>query len=226
MWRPPARRYPRAVGSIGSWVLVVMHRAASWDVPLDRPGAYRIGRAPECEIHIDENRISRLHAVLEVSEAGVAIADQGSQNGTQLVTVEDGARAIDTGRAMARGLTPHEPVAVPAGAMIHIGSAVLLLTERDEAQRVVTPLRERIAEIEPLARFYLARAAERAGRGMPVLSEEARDALLRHAWPGDLGELRDVIERALAACPGDVIEAEHLGLRPPTVAPLPVPPRR
>jgi hypothetical protein len=226
MWHPPARRYPRPVSSIGSWVLVVMHRASSWDVPLDRPGTYRIGRAPECEIHIDENRISRLHALLEVSEAGVAVTDQGSQNGTQLVTVEDGARAIDTGRAMARALPPHQPALVPAGAMIHIGSAVLVLTERDEAQRVVTPLRERIAEIEPLARFYLARAAERAGRSMPALSEEARDALLRHSWPGNLGELRDVIERALAACPGDVIEAEHLGLRPPTTAPLPVPPRR
>ncbi len=207
-------------------MLVVMHRGASWDVPLDRPGPYRIGRAPECEIQIDESRISRLHAILEVGEAGVDIADQGSQNGTQLVMVEDGAQAIDTGRAMARSLPAQQRVEVPAGAMVHIGSAVLVLTERDEAQRVVTPLRERKAEIEPLARYYLARAAERAGRSAPALSEEARDALLRHGWPGNLGELRDVIERALAVCTGDVLEAEHLGLRPPTVAPLPVPPRR
>jgi hypothetical protein len=207
-------------------VLVVMHRGASWDVPLDRPGPYRIGRAPDCDIVIDESRISRLHAIMEVGDAGVDIADQGSQNGTQLVMVEDGAQAIDTGRAMARSLPTQQRVEVPAGAMVHIGSAVLVLTERDEAQRVVTPLRERKAEIEPLARYYLGRAAERSGRSAPVLSEAARDALLRHGWPGNLGELRDVIERALAVCTGDVLEAEHLGLRPPTVAPLPVPPRR
>jgi hypothetical protein len=211
---------------VASWVLVVMHRGASWDVPLETDGLYRIGRAPENEIQIDENRVSRLHAVIEVSRARVEITDQGSQNGTQLVMVEDGAKALDTGRAMARTLTPHEPATVPAGAMVHVGSAVLVLTERDEAQRVVTPLRERVAEIEPLARYYLARAAERAGRSVPALSEAARDALLRHSWPGNLGELRDVIERALAACPADVIEAEHLELRPRTVAPLPVPPRR
>lgn len=214
------------LGAVGCWVLVVMHRGASWDVPLDRAGSYRIGRSPDCEIFIDENRISRLHAVLEVGPTGVEIADQGSQNGTQLVMVEDGAQAIDTGRAMARSLPPGQPVQVPAGAMVHVGSAVLVLSERDEAQRVVTPLRERKAEIEPLARYYMARAAERAGRTTPALSEAARDALLRHGWPGNLGELRDVIERALAACAGDVLEAEHLGLRPPTVAPLPVPPRR
>ncbi|HEU5055510.1 MAG TPA: FHA domain-containing protein [Kofleriaceae bacterium] len=209
-----------------SWVLVVMHRGASWDIPLAPPGPYRIGRSPECEIHIDESRISRQHAVIEVGPGGVEIADLGSQNGTQLVVVEDGAQALDTGRAMARSLPAHQRVQVPAGAMVHVGSAVLVLSERDEAQRVVTPLRERVAEIEPLARYYLARAAERAGRTAPALSEAARDALLRHGWPGNLGELRDVIERALAVCTGEVIEAEHLGLRPPTVAPLPVPPRR
>lgn len=203
-----------------------MHRGASWDVPLDRPGPYRIGRAPDCDIVIDESRVSRLHAIMEVGDTGVDIADQGSQNGTQLVMVEDGAQAIDTGRAMARSLPARQRVEVPAGAMVHIGSAVLVLTERDEAQRVVTPLRERKAEIEPLARYYLGRAAERSGRPAPALSEAARDALLRHGWPGNLGELRDVIERALAVCTGDVLEAEHLGLRPPTVAPLPVPPRR
>lgn len=223
MQRPRLGRY---AATVGSWVLVVMHRGASWDVPLDRAASYRIGRAPECEIQIEENRVSRLHAVIDAAAAGFQVTDQGSQNGTQLVMVEDGAQALDTGRAMARPLPPHQPVPLPAGAMVHIGSAVLILSERDEAQRVVTPLRERVAEIEPLARYYLARAAERAGRTAPSLSEEARDALLRHAWPGNLGELRDVIERALAACPGDVIQAEHLGLRPPTVAPLPVPPRR
>ena len=203
-----------------------MHAGSSRDVPLDRPGTYRIGRAPDCDIVIDESRISRLHAIMEVGEAGVDIADQGSQNGTQLVMVEDGAQAVDTGRAMARSLPARQRVQVPAGAMVHIGSAVLVLTERDEAQRVVTPLRERKAEIEPLARYYLGRAAERTGRSALALSEAARDALLRHGWPGNLGELRDVIERALAVCTGDVLEAEHLGLRPPTVAPLPVPPRR
>ena len=226
MWRPGVGRYPQGVTATASWVLVVMHRGASWDIPLDRPGAYRIGRSPDCEIHIDESRVSRLHAVIDVGAAGVEIADQGSQNGTQLVVVEDGAQALDTGRAMARALPVRQPVQVPAGAMVHVGSAVLVLSERDEAQRVVTPLRERVAEIEPLARYYLARAAERTGRRAPALSEAARDALLRHGWPGNLRELRDVIERALAVCTGDVVEAEHLELRPPTVAPLPVPPRR
>lgn len=78
---------------------------------------------------------------------------------------------------------------------------------------VIPPLRERVAEIEPLARSFVAKAcAQMRLRTPPELSREAIEALERHPWPGNIRELRNVIERSVVLCTGDRILPEHLGL--------------
>jgi DNA-binding NtrC family response regulator len=73
----------------------------------------------------------------------------------------------------------------------------------------IPPLRERVAEIVPLARRFVVEAA--AGR--PVQLTAAACAVLeRHAWPGNIRELRNAIERAVILCGGGVIEPAHLPL--------------
>jgi S-DNA-T family DNA segregation ATPase FtsK/SpoIIIE len=47
-------------------------------------GAYRLGRDPSCEIHVDDPSISRHHLDVQVAEDGVSVADVGSANGTAL----------------------------------------------------------------------------------------------------------------------------------------------
>lgn len=69
----------------------------------------------------------------------------------------------------------------------------------------IPPLRERIAEIQPLAQTFLKEACERFGRPSLELSEEAIDALLRHRWPGNVRELKNRIERAAALAEGATI---------------------
>jgi two-component system, NtrC family, response regulator AtoC len=76
----------------------------------------------------------------------------------------------------------------------------------------VPPLRDRVDEIEPLARGFVARASAELGRQAPVLAADAISALRAHAWPGNIRELRNVIERATATCGGGPIRAEHLPL--------------
>ena len=61
----------------------------------------------------------------------------------------------------------------------------------------VPALRERQADILPLARRFLADACARAGRERLKLATDACDALVRHAWPGNVRELKHVVERAL-----------------------------
>jgi transcriptional regulator with PAS, ATPase and Fis domain len=64
-------------------------------------------------------------------------------------------------------------------------------------QLTLPPLRDRKSEVEPLARLFLSRAAREAGREQPpALSPEAVDWMLRYAWPGNIRELRNVMERA------------------------------
>jgi DNA-binding NtrC family response regulator len=62
---------------------------------------------------------------------------------------------------------------------------------------VVPPLRERPADILPLASHLLARLAPVHGRTGAALTPEAVRALEAYSWPGNVRELKNVIERAL-----------------------------
>jgi transcriptional regulator with PAS, ATPase and Fis domain len=74
----------------------------------------------------------------------------------------------------------------------------------------IPPLRERTDEIEPILTLCLQNVARQLGRRPPEISAEARDLLMSYGWPGNIRELRNVIERAALLCPGDLITPEHL----------------
>jgi DNA-binding NtrC family response regulator len=71
----------------------------------------------------------------------------------------------------------------------------------------IPPLRERRKEIAPLARSFV-RAF--AGAGGPMITARAIGALEAHDWPGNIRELRNVVERAVALAQRGEIEVEHL----------------
>jgi NtrC-family two-component system response regulator AlgB len=74
----------------------------------------------------------------------------------------------------------------------------------------VPPLRERRADILPLAERLLSSATLRR-RGEPVhLSREAASAIKLYHWPGNVRELRNALERAVVLTPGNVITPECL----------------
>jgi two-component system, response regulator FlrC len=74
------------------------------------------------------------------------------------------------------------------------------------------PLRDRKADILPLAQTLLARHSAKQHRLGVKLSDSAIDALLQYGWPGNVRELDNVMQRALILQPGCVIESEDLGL--------------
>jgi len=76
----------------------------------------------------------------------------------------------------------------------------------------VPPLRDRLDEIEPLARKFAVDVAAALGRSTPELSEDAIDALRGHDWPGNIRELRNVMERAVLLNNGDSIQRTDLPL--------------
>jgi len=90
------------------------------------------------------------------------------------------------------------------------------------------PLRERPEDIAPLAERLLARIGRRAGARRALrLSTEALEALGRYAFPGNVRELENILERASALCEEACIEADDLYLPETgqTRAPEPAPPR-
>jgi DNA-binding NtrC family response regulator len=81
----------------------------------------------------------------------------------------------------------------------------------------VPPLRERGDDVILLARQLLDRLAAELPRPRVTLSPGAERALLEHKWPGNIRELRNVLEHAVLLSPRAVLEADDLaeGLRGP-----------
>ena len=78
----------------------------------------------------------------------------------------------------------------------------------------IPPLRERREDIPELVAHFLARfAAERRIR-TPDLSKDAMAALQAHEWPGNVRQLRNIIERTLILTPGDRVGCIEVDLLP------------
>ena len=79
------------------------------------------------------------------------------------------------------------------------------------------PLRERREDIPELVSHFLARfAAERRMQSLTI-SEEAMAALQAHEWPGNVRQLRNIIERTIILAPGDRVSCIEVDLLPPEV---------
>jgi two-component system response regulator FlrC len=88
------------------------------------------------------------------------------------------------------------------------------------------PLRERTADILPLAERLLAKHAKKMNHAPARLSAEAQHALTSYPWPGNVRELDNAIQRALILQQGGMIQPQDLCLSGPIgLAPMasPVP---
>jgi DNA-binding NtrC family response regulator len=75
---------------------------------------------------------------------------------------------------------------------------------------VIPPLRERRADIVPAAEHFAASLASIHSRPTVQLTEAARRVLALYAWPGNLRELRNAVERAMVFSKGNELQLEDL----------------
>ena len=85
------------------------------------------------------------------------------------------------------------------------------------------PLRERPEDIPELADHILSRIALETGREPQRLTDGALRLLKRHKFPGNVRELENILERAIALCDATVIDAEDLRLPSAATASTPSP---
>jgi DNA-binding NtrC family response regulator len=85
-----------------------------------------------------------------------------------------------------------------------------LLYRLNIAPARLPPLRERPGDVLPLAQHFLRTYSQRMNIPVPDLSSSAVDALRRHAWPGNIRELENVIHFALLISSAEEIRPEHL----------------
>ncbi|RME01072.1 MAG: sigma-54-dependent Fis family transcriptional regulator, partial [Calditrichaeota bacterium] len=72
------------------------------------------------------------------------------------------------------------------------------------------PLRERREDIIPLANIFLDRNNKEFNKFIQGISDSARDLLQSYSWPGNIRELKNVMERAAILCTDTLIQPEHL----------------
>jgi two-component system response regulator AtoC len=76
----------------------------------------------------------------------------------------------------------------------------------------IPPLRERTDEIDALVETFIEDGCRETGRTPPTVTAEAMHYIRSYNWPGNIRELKNVIERALVLSDGDEIQAQLLPL--------------
>jgi two-component system, NtrC family, response regulator PilR len=74
----------------------------------------------------------------------------------------------------------------------------------------IPPLRERRDDIPILAEFFLGKYSKDMKRIGKRFAPEVKDAMMRHPWPGNIRELENAVQRAIALSDGDIITAKDL----------------
>jgi Nif-specific regulatory protein len=77
----------------------------------------------------------------------------------------------------------------------------------------IPPLRDRGGDIELLLDYFLNHFRDQHGRPQLEVTRSAREKLLSYHWPGNVRQLRNVIDSAVVLAADPAIEASDLGLR-------------
>ena len=137
-------------------------------------------------------------------------------------------RVLESKRIMRVGSTKEIPVDVRVVAATHRDLEAMCETgafRSDLYYRLSTmvveipPLRSRREDIGPLARRFLAESSRESDRPVRGIDAEALATLERYAFPGNVRELRNAIERAVVIAEGDVVTARDLPARMRSAAP-------
>lgn len=145
---------------------------------------------------------------------------------------EIGELTLEGQAKLLRILEGHPFLPVGATEQVSVDVRVIAATNRDLAEFVregrfredlfyrlsvfelfVPPLRDRDSDIDRLIEHFLDHFRRQHGRSDLQLSEESRQRLREYPWPGNVRQLRNVIDSAVVMADAPCIESDDLGLR-------------
>jgi DNA-binding NtrC family response regulator len=164
----------------------------------------------------------RKHGLMEVADGGILFLDEISS------------MPLDIQAKLLRAIEERAFRRVGGTNLIHVDVQILAASNRSLPGMIAAgefredlyyrlkvvdlhlpPLRERKEDIPELVGLFIRNNNQRMGMNITDVSPLAMSALMAHRWPGNIRELKNVIERAMLFCDDAVIDLPHL---PPEVA--------
>jgi len=158
-------------------------------------------------------------------------------NGGTIFLDEVGELPAETQIALLRVLQEHEFERVGGSRRIRTDVRVIAATNRDLQAAIITgsfrsdlfyrlhvfpiempSLRERREDIPMLVEYFIDRYARKAGKDIRHVSHETLELLQAYAWPGNIRELQNVIERSVILCETDMFSIDESWLPLPPAA--------
>ncbi|HLA99009.1 MAG TPA: sigma-54 dependent transcriptional regulator [Anaerolineales bacterium] len=159
----------------------------------------------------------RKHGLMEVADGGILFLDEISSIPT------------DMQAKLLRAIEEHAFRRVGGTNLIRVDVQILAASNRDLPKAIsegkfredlyyrlkvvdlhLPPLRERKGDIPELVGLFIRQNNPRMGLNITDVSPRAMQALMAHDWPGNIRELRNVIERAMLFCDEAMIDLPHL----------------
>jgi two-component system, NtrC family, response regulator AtoC len=159
----------------------------------------------------------RKHGLMEVADGGILFLDEIS------------AMPTDVQAKLLRAIEEREFRRVGGTNLIHVDVQVIAASNRNLLSLInknkfredlyyrlkvvdlhLPPLRKRMQDLPELVGLFIMQNNMRMGKNIININPRAMEALIRHSWPGNIRELRNVIERAVLFCDDDAINIYHL----------------
>ena len=137
---------------------------------------------------------------------------------------EIGELPLETQVKLLRVLQEQEFEPVGSSRTVHVNVRIITATNRDLEEAIkagrfrsdlfyrlnvfplhVPPLRERVSDIPQLVAFFVERFSKKFGKSVEGVSRSTMNLLESYAWPGNIRELQNLIERAVVLCQGPVL---------------------
>ncbi|MBN2500557.1 MAG: sigma-54-dependent Fis family transcriptional regulator [Anaerolineales bacterium] len=159
----------------------------------------------------------RKHGLMEVADEGVLFLDEISSMPTDMQAKLLRALEERTFRRMGGTTLINVDVQVLAASNRNLEKMIADENFRDDlyyrlkvVDLDIPPLRERKMDIPELVGFFISQNNPRMGLNIQDVTSNAMQALINHKWPGNIRELRNVIERAMLFCDDAAIDITHL----------------
>jgi transcriptional regulator with PAS, ATPase and Fis domain len=196
-------------------MLLVTRRGRTTAVDVPEEKTLTIGRSSSCDVFLEDDLVSRKHAVLHVYPDRIEIEDLGSHNGTLLLGRALGGPQLTT-RPESGRIAPNQPIPLPDDALIQIGGSLITVQRTPVLRRLQSqPGIPGFVVVDPAMQRLLELADRAAPTDLTVLllgeSGSGKEMVARYVHQHSPRAQRRMVSLNCGALPESLLESELFG---------------